>query len=641
MSPGDSIPDWVLGGASAAHRIATDRVANPEYTTLCQQAQVLIVQHELGAAIKISHAAVSLDPCRFEAYHIIAACHMNLRSWIDALEALEWAWLIDQSNEETLKGVQRVRNELAACNPQSASIRPWPELSANRFYSRAVKQFADVSNYPSAFLAGQLAEREKHPHLVENELANLRMEVCDWPALLELRDRLESGRWREGSGLFSPWLALHLVDAPKLHLEVAQKVLNDRRGHQAVRTRKLPHARISGRRPKVGYLSADFHDHATTRLMVAMLEQHDRGKWEIFGLSYGPDDKSPMRKRVERAFEHFIDLHGIGEVSGVEQIRDLGLDVLVDVKGLTANFVPAYTIYRPAPIVVNYLAYPGSMGSASYDYVLGDEVVTPFDKQPQFTECIVQLPHSYQCNDPHRDVAIATPTRLEAGLPEGGIVFAAFNNTRKITPEVFAVWMKILLRVPGSVLWIIASESLTQSNLREAANQHGVESDRLIFAPSLRADLHMARHRLADVFLDTFPYNAHTTASDALWMGVPVVTLRGESFAANVASSLLKSSGLNELITQSWSEYEEVAVSLACSPSRLADLKAHLFSQKVTGPLFNATRFARNVEQAFAFMIDRSRSAKPPHPFSVRDFEKGGGCRLLGSKTCKTNFDIW
>lgn len=640
MQPVDDVPGWAWGGASATDQIAINRVNNPEYATLCQQAQVLLVHRELGAAIKISHAAVSLDPCRFEAYHIIAACHMNLRSWIDALEALEWAWLVDQSNEETLKGVQRVRNELAACNPQSARIRPWSELSVNGFYSRAVKQFADVKNYPSAFLAGQLAEKEKNPHFVETELANLRMEVCDWPALLELRDSLESGRWREGSGL-SPWLALHLIDAPKLHLEVVQRFLNDRRGHQAVRTRKLRHARISGRRPKIGYLSADFHDHATTRLMVAMLEQHDRRKWEIFGLSYGPDDKSPMRKRVEKAFEHFIDLHGIGEASGVEQIRDLDLDVLVDVKGLTANFVPEYTISRPAPVVVNYLAYPGSMGSASYDYVLGDTVVTPFDKQLQFTECIVQLPHSYQCNDPLRKVSPATPSRVDAGLPDDGIVFAAFNNTRKITPEVFAVWMKILLRVPGSVIWLIASEPLTQRNLREAAGLQGVESYRLVFAPSLRADLHMARHRLADMFLDTFPYNAHTTASDALWMGVPVVTMQGESFASRVASSLLHTSGLSELIVQNWIEYEELVVCSACSPLKLAKLKEHLLSQREFNPLFDPIRLAKNMEQAFAFMIDRSRSGKPPHPFSVRDSDEGGGCRLLGSKAYKTQFNIW
>lgn len=640
MQFGDNMTDWGWCSTSEACLIATDKANIPEYINLCRRAKALYVQSELGAAITLSHTAVSLDPCRLEAYHIIAACQINLCSWVDALEALEWAWLIDQSNEVTVKGIERVRDELAAHSLQSSSIRPWSELSVNGFYTRAVTQFADVKNYPSAFLAGQLAENEKNPYFVENELANLRLEVCDWSALLEYRDKLESGRWREGSGL-SPWLALHLVDAPKLHLEVVQKIFDDRRGHQAVRTRKLRHARISGRRPKVGYLSADFHDHATTRLMVAMLEQHDRRKWEIFGLSYGPNDNSLMRERVEKAFEHFIDLHGIDEASGVEQIRELGLDVLVDVKGMTANFVPAYTISRPAPVVVNYLAYPGSMGSASYDYVVGDAIVTPFDNQSHFTECIVQLPHSYQCNDQLREVALDTPTRLETGLPERGIVFAAFNNTRKFTPEVFTIWMRILLRVPGSVLWIIASEPLTQCNLREAANQHGVEPARLIFGPILRADLHMARHRLADIFLDTFPYNAHTTASDALWMGIPVVTLQGKSFAANVASSLLKTVGITELITQSWSEYEEVAVNLACNPSKRENLKKQLLLQRVVSPLFNPTRFASNLEQAFTFMIDRSRSAKPPHPFLIRDFDEGGGCRLFGGKTYKTNIDVW
>jgi predicted O-linked N-acetylglucosamine transferase (SPINDLY family) len=367
----------------------------------------------------------------------------------------------------------------------------------------------------------------------------------------------------------------------------------------------------------VGYLSADFHSHPTAFLTAELFEQHDRARFAVFGYSYGPDDGSPMRRRLGNAFDCFVDLRDVSYLDAARRIAADGVDILVDLKGHTRDGRPQILGARPAPIQVNYLAYPGTMGAPYIDYVLVDDFIVPPDQQPFFTEQLVHLPLCYQVNDSRREIAPTTPSRAECGLPEEGFVFCCFNNSYKITPEVFDVWMALLKALPGSVIWLLIGNDFAPANLRREAVARGVAEDRLVFAPWQPLPDHLARHRVADLFLDCFPVNAHTTASDALWAGCPVLTLAGKTFASRVAGSLLRTVGLPELITTSLEEYQAVALRVARDPDLLAHVRSKLAESRKTSPLFDATQFARHLERAYITMREINASGQRPRPFAV------------------------
>ena len=367
----------------------------------------------------------------------------------------------------------------------------------------------------------------------------------------------------------------------------------------------------------IGYLSGDFHGHATAWLMAELFEKHDRGRFAIFGYSYGPDDCSPTRKRLVSAFDRFVDAQENSSAETASRIAADEVDILVDLKGYTAGARMDLVAFRPAPIQVNYLGYPGTMGTSAMDYILVDDFIVPADQQPFYTEKLVHLPGCYQVNDSQREIAEQTPSRAACGLPEKGFVFCSFNNSYKITPAMFDVWMRLLKAVPGSVLWLLEGNRFVPDNLRREAQRRGVAAERLVFAPRMALAEHLARHRLADLFLDTLPYNSHTTASDALWAGCPVLTLAGETFASRVAGSLLRAVGLPELITTSFDEYYALALRLAEDAVYLAQLRARLAANRMTSPLFDGGQFARNLEKAFLTMWKIHASGEEPRAFAV------------------------
>jgi predicted O-linked N-acetylglucosamine transferase (SPINDLY family) len=375
-------------------------------------------------------------------------------------------------------------------------------------------------------------------------------------------------------------------------------------------TRQSPTTRI-----KVGYLSADFHEHATAYLIAELIEKHDRQRFAVLGYSYGPDDSSPMRKRLVRAFDRFADLRNTSFVEASRRIAADGVDILVDLKGHTWRARTEIMALRPAAIQVGYLGYPGTMAAPFIDYALVDDFVAPRDQEPFYSEKLVYLPGCYQVNDSTREIAARLPTRSECGLPEKGFVFCCFNNNYKITPQMFDVWMRLLLATPESVLWLLAANPVAVANLQNEAEQRGVSRRRLLFAPRCPLPEHLARHRLADLFLDTFPYNAHTTASDALWAGCPLVTIAGETFASRVAGSLLRTIGLPELITTNLHDYEQLALGLAREEKLLADLRGKLQTQRLASGLFDGTRFARRVEHAFEEMYRNYAAGREPSTF--------------------------
>lgn len=367
----------------------------------------------------------------------------------------------------------------------------------------------------------------------------------------------------------------------------------------------------------VGYLSADFRSHPMSYTIVELLEKHDRGRFTVCGYSYGPDDGSPIRKRIATACDKFVDLTETTYVQSAERIAADEVDILVDLAGYTLYARTEILALRPAPLQVHYWGYPGTLGAEFIDYNLVDEFVVPAGQEPYFTEKLVRLPGCYVPSDSQCEVAPNTPSKSECGLPDEGFVFCCFNASNKYTPQVFDVWMDVLKAVPGSVLWLLEGNPSVPANLRKEAAIRGVAPERLVFAPWRPPPEYLARHRLADLFLDTFPYTAHTTARDALWMGCPVLTRTGETFASRVAGSLLRTIGLPVLITTSALEYRDLAVQMARDTDRLADVRARLSASRKTSPLFQGASIARNFEKAFEKMWETHASGQPPRTFSV------------------------
>jgi len=371
-------------------------------------------------------------------------------------------------------------------------------------------------------------------------------------------------------------------------------------------------------RVRLAYLSSDFFNHATAYLVAELFERHDRARFEVVGLSWGKDDRSAMRERLKAGVDRFVEIGGMSDKQIAELMRDQGIDIAIDLKGFTGNNRAGIFAHRGAPLQVNYLGFPATMGRAFIDYIIADGRLIPPELEAAYGEKVVRLPDSYQVNDRQRRIADRTPSRAEMGLPERGFVFCSFNNSYKIRPAVFDVWMRLMRQVEGSVLWLLQDNPAAVANLRRYAEERGVAADRLVFAPRLPLDEHLARHRLADLFLDTFPVNAHTTASDALWGGLPLVTMSGEPFVSRVAASLLAAVGLSELITDNLGDYEALALKLATTPELLAGVRAKLAANRLTAPLFDTDRFCKHIESAYLTMHERHLRGEAPQTFDVK-----------------------
>jgi predicted O-linked N-acetylglucosamine transferase (SPINDLY family) len=437
--------------------------------------------------------------------------------------------------------------------------------------------------------------------------------TCDWSRMRELCEAQRRGIVERPAHPISPFSLLSIPSTLAEQLQCAGEYSRQISAAVAVERQRLDFRfdRAGGARLSVGYLSADFHEHATAYLAAELFELHDRGRFRLVGYSYGPDDGSPMRARLQRAFERFVDLEALPHADAAAAIHADSIDILVDLKGYTTNTRSEILALRPAPIQVSYLGYPGTMGADFIDYLVGDRFVTPPEHAEGYSEKLVLMPGSYQVNDRKRAVTEA-PSRRELGLPEDAFVFCCFNQAYKILPEVFSIWTRLLQAMPGSVLWLLDWNTWATQNLRREALERGIDAGRLIFGPRLPLDAHLARLGAADLFLDTLPYNAHTMGSDALWVGVPIVTCAGGTFASRVAGSLLTAVGLPELIAGSLEEYEALALRLARSPGALSLLRDKLRRQRASAPLFDTPRFVRGLEEAYESMWLNYRRGDAP-----------------------------
>jgi len=434
--------------------------------------------------------------------------------------------------------------------------------------------------------------------------------VCDWSRFEEFAGRQRRSVTEGADAQIMPFAFLSIPSTPAEQLQCAGNFAR-RQLREIARDRTFRFEREAKPRLRIGYLSGDIYEHPVAYLIAELIELHDRGRFEIFGYSYGPDDGSATRSRLQRAFDRFVDLSTMSRAEAAGKIHADGVDILVDLKGYTGGDAIEILALRPSPIQVNFLGYPGTMGVDFIDYVVTDPFLTPPGSERHYSERLVVMPASYQVNDRKRPVA-HTPPRLELGLADEAFVFCCFNSPYKILPEVFAIWMRLLAAVPHSVLWLLEGNPWAVRNLRREAQARGVAPERLVFAPLLPLARHLGRLRTADLFLDTFPVNAHTTASDALWVGVPLVTRAGDTFASRVAGSLLSAIGLPELITYSAAEYEALALRLAREPRELNALRQTLQRNRATAPLFDTPGFARSLEAAYDQMWENFRSGSEP-----------------------------
>ena len=431
-----------------------------------------------------------------------------------------------------------------------------------------------------------------------------KLHLCNWENLEQQTAQFIT-KAVLGEKVAPPFHAIPLVDSGLIQKQIAQTWIADK--HPA--TQELPPLERSttpkDRKIRLGYYSADFHNHATMYLMAKLFEMHDRSAFELFAFSFGPVADDAMRRRAVAAFDHFIDVRERSDLEIAKLSRELGIDIAVDLKGFTQHGRTTIFAHRAAPIQVNYLGYPGTMGAPYIDYIIADPILAPPGSELFYTEKVAYMPHSYQVNDDERVIADTVYTRAQMDLPEAGFVFCCFNNNYKILPPTLEGWVRILNAVPGSVLWLLEDNPTAGQNLRQAFVAAGLDPNRLIFAKRLPLAEHLARHRLADLFLDTLPCNAHTTTSDALWAGLPVLTLMGEAFAGRVSASLLNAIGLPELITSSQAQYEQKAIELAQNPEKLGQIKATLIANRATHPLFNTAQYTKDLEALYRGMVGR------------------------------------
>ncbi len=452
---------------------------------------------------------------------------------------------------------------------------------------------------------------------------------CDWLHGPLLYNRMKLAAWgdldacvtrlldtvQRSSKVAAPFYLLAVSDSLTLQRQAAEAWVRDAccsGDPLPAMAKRERHDRI-----RLGYYSADFHNHATAYLAAELFELHDRSRFEVVAFSFGEPAQDEMRLRLLKGFDRFVDVSARSDREIAQLSRELEIDIAVDLKGFTAGARTGIFACRAAPLQVSYLGYPGTMGAPYIDYLIADPTLIPPESRPHYVEHLVYLPHSYQVNDRKRRIADRAFTRAELGLPADGFVFCCFNNTCKITPQTFDGWMRILRQVQGSVLWLLGDNPAAEINLRREAEQRGVAAERVVFAPCMPLAEHLARLRTADLFLDTLPYNAHTTGSDALWAGVPVLTCQGEAFVARVAASLLNAVGLPELITTTREQYEATAVELAMDRAGLTALRERLARNRMMAPLFDSRTFTGHLERAYEEMYARYQADLGPHTISV------------------------
>jgi len=568
---------------------------------LFNRAGLLLELKRPEEALENYERVVALRPDLFTAWNNRGSALRALQRHEEALASFERAAALNPSHVNALTNramalwdLRRLQEALAAAD-QALAVQP---AHAEALYTRA-NILRDLGRMAEALADYEqvLAIQPAHLHAL-NGAAQAALALCDWQKSEALAPRLKQNA-AGGPALIQPFVLLGYDDDPALQRACAEHyVRRTVPPRAALASKRYSHDRI-----RLAYLSADFHQHPTAQLLAELFERHDRTRFEVTAVSFGPDDGSAMRARLKQAFDHFEDVRGKSDAEVAGWLTARETDIAVDLNGHTHGARTGIFAHRPAPVQINYLVYPGTMGAPFMDTILTDRIVLPLDQQPFFSEKIVHLPDCYQANDSTRAL-LPAPARAEAGLPAEGFVFCCLNNGWKITRPIFEIWMRLLEQMEGSVLWLL--DGPHAENLRREASARGIEPSRLVFALKLPPEQHLARHQLADLFLDTLPYGAHTSCSDALWAGLPVLTCYGKAFPGRVAASLLKAIDLPELVTTRLGDYEARALELAKNPALLAATKQKLQRNRRATPLYDSERFRHAIEAAYEAMLQKS-----------------------------------
>ncbi len=572
-------PDAALADFDTAISLKPD-YANAHYN----RGLALTQLKQITPAIDSFHTAFSLEPDFFEAYFNHGVALQSIKQYAAALASFDQTLRLKPDLVDAYYNRGLVLLELKQLD--AALINFEKVLSINPDYD---------------FLWGVYVDTK--------------MRLCDWSSF-ERDIALYEKNILSQKKVAHPFMALSVLDQPELH-HIVSKVHAATRRPETIEKKPFTQREPDGK-IRIGYYSSDFHNHATSALIAELFERHNRDRFELYGFSLGPQKYDDMRQRVSAAFTRFIDISEMADDEVSRLSRALGIDIAVDLNGYTTHERAGLFAAGCAPVQATFLGSPGTMGADYNNYIIADNVVITPETEANFTEKVVYLPHSYQVNDSQRKISERLFTRGELGLPEFGFVFCCFNSSHKLLPATFAGWMRILKAVDGSVLWVLGDNASVTQQLQQQAVAQGVDANRLVFAQRMSPDDNLARQKRADLFLDTFPYNAHTTASDALWAGLPVLTRTGQSFASRVAASLLTAIGLPELITHSQEAYEQKAIELAQQPDSLKALKQKLEANRLTTPLFDCQLFAKHIESAYEEMHRRHQAGLPTEHIQVQ-----------------------
>ncbi|HEX4027375.1 MAG TPA: tetratricopeptide repeat protein [Rhizomicrobium sp.] len=563
--------------------------------------------------------ALTLEPGFAEAWGNRGLALRDMGRLQEARASFETVLTLEPNNAVAMNSHGNVLRDMnlfdEAINSYSAALQARPnyaEALINRGYAYWSRKQHDAG---MADVVRGLKLEPDYPY-GRGEVLHARMYSADWHDFAASRAELET-LVRAGKPAIQPFNFQAVAGTPADAQACSRIWAKDKYPEVAGRPHD-PATRRGEKKIRIGYVSGEFRQQATAILMAGLYERHDRECFEIIAIDSGGNDLSPMRTRLETAFDRWIAITGLSDDQAADVIRDAGIDILVNLNGFFGEARMGVFTRRPAPIQVNYLGFPATLGAAYIDYIIADKVVIPPAEQAFYDEQVVYLPGSYQANDDRGRPMAKTPSRAEVGLPEKSVVFCSFNTAYKLTPDTFDSWMRILKQVDGSVLWLLESADPFAANLRREAQARGVAADRLIFAPVLETDEHLARLGLADMFLDGLPYNAHTTGSDALWAGVPLITRKGTTFPGRVAASLLGAIGLSELVTGSAEEFEALAVKLASDPKALKKVRAKLARNRDKSALFDTDRFRRNIEAAYTQIWERWLAGEKPKGFAVK-----------------------
>ena len=582
----------------------------PDYKQAYNNRGVVLKElKRIKEALENYNQAIKIEPNNADLYNNRGTVHLELKQFDKAIEDYNFALKINKNYPEVYFNLGNVFNELGKSEEAIKSYSQAIKINKNYLeaYFNLGSVLKNLKKIEEAIICyKKVNEINPDFDFLLGTLIHMKCISCDWEFFNQHLKELNT-KINDNQKSTPPFFTLPLYETIKIQKKVAEifireKFLNKNKLEPIKKIKK-------NKKIKIGYFSADFKNHPVSFQLINLLELHDKSKFELIGFSFGPEKDDEMRKRVSSTFNQFINVNLKNDKEVIQLSRDLNIDIAVDLTGFTTNSRFGIFIERCAPIQVNFLGYPGTLGSNHHDYIIADKILIPKKNQKDYSEKIVYLPNSFLVNDSTKKISKKKFSREEFGLPKNGFVFCCFNKYYKITPSIFDIWMRLLKKVEGSVLWLTEDNQIALNNLKSEAEKRNVNHERLIFAKHmLSLDDHLARHKCADLFIDTIPFNAITTANDALWSGLPVLTRTGESFSSRVGASLLSSIGLSELITKTEKDYETLAIELATNPERLKQIKKKLEKNKLIKPLFNIKLYTQHIEAAYKKIYKRYNS---------------------------------